>query len=143
MLDRAAIAALIPHQGAMCLLDGVRAWSDAGLTAFSRSHLDPGNPLRRDGQLAMVCGCEYAFQAAALHGALAAGGARQPAGRVVKLDLSRLAAGRLDDPDQGPLAISVELDHADAAGLAYRFAVAGQGGCLLEGRGVILLPASP
>ena len=143
MLDRAGIAALIPHQGAMCLLDGVRDWSAAGIAAFARSHLDPVNPLRRGGGLSAICGCEYAFQAAALHGALLCGFRPQPAGWIAGLQLSHLAAVRLDDPAHGTLAIGATLELADPAGLIYGFRVANQGGTpLLEGRATIVMRAT-
>lgn len=141
MLDRDAIAALIPHAGAMCLLDSVQAWSADRIAATSRSHLHPGNPLRRDGRLAAVCGCEYAFQAAALHGALLAGGVRQRAGFLAGLQLGVIGAERLDDPALGTLAVEAVLELADPGGLIYRFRVAsGTGAVLLEGRGTIVLP---
>jgi predicted hotdog family 3-hydroxylacyl-ACP dehydratase len=140
VLDRTVIESLIPHKGAMCLLDGVCAWSRHAITAFSRTHLDDTNPLRRGGVLSVIAGCEYAFQAAALHGALMDGGTPQPPGRVVKLALDRITSGRLDDPELGILAITAELEHAGLSGLVYRFGVAGeQGRPLLSGRGVIAL----
>lgn len=143
MLDRAAIAGLIPHQGAMCLLDGVRAWSVAHIEAFARSHLDPANPLRRAGRLAAVCGCEYAFQAAALHGALCAGGVAQPAGWLAGLQLGFVGADRLDDPALGTLTVVASLELSDPGGLIYGFRVsAGDATLLLEGRGTIVLPAT-
>jgi predicted hotdog family 3-hydroxylacyl-ACP dehydratase len=141
MLDRAAIRALIPHQGAMCLLDDVRDWSATRIAATGRSHLDPANPLRRDGRLAAVCGCEYAFQAAALHGALAAGGIPQPAGWLARLQIGRLGATRLDDPARGTLLVEAMLELAEPGGLIYGFRLTDeQGAVLLEGRGTIVLP---
>jgi len=141
VLGRDVIRALIPHQGAMCLLDGVRDWSERRIAAFARSHLDPANPLRRAGRLAAVCGCEYAFQAAALHGALLAGGTPQPAGWLVGLQLGRIGATRLDDPALGTLSIEAVLELADPGGLIYGFRVmAEDDAVLLEGRGTIVLP---
>ncbi len=141
MLDRDAIRALIPHQGAMCLLESARAWSATRIAASARSHLDPANPLRRNGRLAAICGCEYAFQAAALHGALMGGGVPQPAGRLAALRLGRIAAARLDDPALGTLAVEAVLELADPGGLIYDFRLADvRGNTLLEGRGTIVLP---
>jgi predicted hotdog family 3-hydroxylacyl-ACP dehydratase len=140
-IDPDSIRALIPHQGAMCLLDRVREWSATRIAATASSHLDPGNPLRRDGRLAAICGCEYAFQAAALHGALLAGGVPRPAGRLAALQLGRIAAARLDDPAFGMLAIEATLELADPGGLIYGFRVASEAGTvLLAGRGTIVLP---
>ncbi|MEK6297982.1 MAG: hydroxymyristoyl-ACP dehydratase, partial [Paraburkholderia tropica] len=49
-LDRAWIAAHIPHSGAMCLLDSVEAWDDAQIRCLATSHLDTHNPLRANGR---------------------------------------------------------------------------------------------
>ena len=84
MLTRARILELIPHKGTMCLLDEAVGWSDAKITCRARSHLSPDNPLRRNGGLAGLCGIEYGLQAAALHGAIVAGGP-QPAGYLAAL----------------------------------------------------------
>ena len=141
MLDRDAICALIPHQGAMCLLDGVNEWSATRIAASARSHLDPANPLRRDGRLAAICGCEYAFQAAALHGALLAGGVPRLPGRLAGMQLDHMGAVRLDDPALGTLAVEAVLELADRGGLIYGFRLADtHGTVLLAGRGTIVLP---
>jgi predicted hotdog family 3-hydroxylacyl-ACP dehydratase len=141
MLDRDAIRALIPHQGAMCLLETVRDWSATRIAATASSHLDAHNPLRRDGRLAAICGCEYACQAAALHGALLAGGAPQPAGWLAGLQLGRIGVARLDDPALGALAIEAVLELADPGGLIYGFRLTSeQGTALMEGRATIVLP---
>ena len=79
------MAGLVPHAGAMVLLDRVEAWDAETVQCRARSHLDPANPLRRAGRLAACCGIEYALQAAAVHGALLAGGVAQAAGYVAAL----------------------------------------------------------
>ena len=140
MLDRSGIAALIPHQGAMCLLDRVAAWSDTDIVCHAVSHLDPANPLRRQGRLSTVCGVEYALQAAALHGALR-GGAPQPAGWLAALRSVSIHRPRLDEAGLGRLRIEAHREHGGAAGLIYRFRLlAEDGGLLAEGRATIALP---
>ncbi len=140
MLDRAAILALIPHQGAMCLLDTVADWSDRDILCRSASHLDAANPLRRDNRLAAVCGVEYGLQAAALHGALR-GGAPQPAGYVAALRGLEFHIDRLDDAALGILGVTARLEQADAAGMIYSFCLASASGRrLLAGRGIVALP---
>jgi predicted hotdog family 3-hydroxylacyl-ACP dehydratase len=84
-LDRGAIARLVPHGGAMCLLDRALFWDADSIVCEADRHRDPANPLRRDGRLPAVCGVEYALQAMALHGALLASGAAQPAGYLSSL----------------------------------------------------------
>ena len=72
MLDRTAIAARIPHQGDMCLLDTVRDWNASIIQCTASSHRRADNPLRNDAQLGIAAGIEYAAQAMALHGGLLA-----------------------------------------------------------------------
>ena len=66
----AEIAALIPHQGRMNLLDAVLACSPQAITCRARGHGRADHPLRLDGLLPAPVGIEYAAQAMALHGAL-------------------------------------------------------------------------
>jgi predicted hotdog family 3-hydroxylacyl-ACP dehydratase len=135
------IAALIPHQGAMCLLDRVLDWDADRIACAARSHLDPANPLRRAGGLAMLCGAEYALQAAALHGALRDGRA-QPAGYVAALRDLVLHAARLDDPAWGELRVAARLERREGAGMVYALAVRTEDGApLLDARAVIAVPA--
>ncbi len=82
MLDHAGIAARIPHQGAMCLLDAVVDWSETAISCRAVSHADPANPLRADGRLGAAAGIEYAAQAMAVHGALLAAASERPAPRL-------------------------------------------------------------
>jgi predicted hotdog family 3-hydroxylacyl-ACP dehydratase len=125
----------------MCLLDGVSDWSPHRIAAHTRAHLDPANPLRCGGRLAAVCGCEFAFQAVALHGALIAGGVSQPAGWLAGLQLESIGAAWLDEPAFGTLSVDATMQLADAGGAIYGFAVMAQDGAvLLQGRATIVLP---
>jgi predicted hotdog family 3-hydroxylacyl-ACP dehydratase len=143
MLTRAQIAALIPHQGAMCLLDAALRWNATGIDCRATSHLDPANPLRLAGRLGIACGIEYGLQAAALHGALAEGSA-QPPGYLAGLRDVAFGAERLDDPAHGPLAVSAELERREAAGLIYAFRIAAEDGrALVAGRATIMLRRAP
>lgn len=138
-LDRDGIASLIPHQGGMCLLDRAETWTPRALHATARSHLNPHNPLRRDGRLGIVCGAEYGLQAAALHGALLTAAAAARRGYVASLSLERIRAARLDDPSFGLLNIRVSLELDDPGGTIYGFTLhTADGRLLLEGRGSIL-----
>jgi predicted hotdog family 3-hydroxylacyl-ACP dehydratase len=140
MLDRSRILALIPHQGAMCLLDDVTEWTPARILCHTRSHLDPANPLRRQGRLGMVCGLEYALQAAALHGALLAGETPQPAGYLAALRDVALHTRFLDDPTLGTLQVEATLEQLDTNGLIYTFRLTAETGTpLASGRGTIAL----
>jgi predicted hotdog family 3-hydroxylacyl-ACP dehydratase len=137
-LDTSAIARLVPHGGAMCLLDRALAWEAEGILCESERHRDPAMPLRRDGLLPAICGVEFALQAMALHGALTAA-APQPMGFVSSLRELNLGAIRLDDIP-GPLRIEAFTLVAEAGGFIYRFTVSGGGRVLLAGQAAVILP---
>ncbi len=135
------IAALIPHAGAMVLLDRVVRWDSESIVCAARSHLDPANPLRHAGRLACLCGVEYALQAAALHGALLADGQAQRAGYAASLRTVVMHAARLDDPALGDLSVRSVLASQESFGMVYDFAVASAAGArLVAGRFSIALP---
>ena len=69
-LGPADVAGLIPHAGAMRLIDRVDAVSDDLIACAARSHLSPDNPLRLAGRLPVSAALEYAAQAMAIHAAL-------------------------------------------------------------------------
>ena len=141
MIQGAALAAMLPHAGAMVLLDAAVAWDAARLLCRTRSHLDPGNPLRRDGRLSAICGAEYGFQAAALHGAMLAGGLAQAAGYVARLRDAECLVERLDDPAIGVMAVEAVKEHGEAGGMLYALRLWGSAGTpLLRGRFSIALP---
>ena len=139
MIAGAALRALLPHAGAMCLLEDVSDWSMQAISCSAASHLSPDNPLRRAGQLSPLCGAEYGLQAAAIHGALRDGGRAQPAGYLSGLTLSHIGVSRLDDPALGRLRVEARIELADHRGLIYGFILrATDGLLLLQGRGTIL-----
>jgi predicted hotdog family 3-hydroxylacyl-ACP dehydratase len=140
-IDRDSIAALIPHSGGMVLLDRVVSWDQGRITCRTRSHLDPANPLRRAGRLAAACGIEYALQAAALHGGLAAGGTAQQAGFLAALRDVTVHFERLDDQAIGDLHVEARLERHEEGGSIYALELRSQvGRVLLSGRAVIALP---
>ena len=130
-LDHAAIAARIPHQGAMCLLDSVLHWDDSHITCRAHSHRDAGNPLRSGslGALGSANGIEYAAQAMAVHGALLAGMDAAPAaGYLASVREVRWQCARLDDIADD-LLIHVQRLSGDALTVMYQFRIeAGRGG---------------
>ncbi len=143
MIDAAVIAFLLPHAGAMVLLDRVEHWGLHAIVCRAGSHLRQNNPLRRDGRLASVHGIEYGMQAAALHGALVAGGQRQQIGFLANLRGIVLHVERLDDPGLGPLGIEARLERREVGGLIYGFDVRADGGRpLVSGRATISLRRS-
>ena len=71
-LDHAGIEALVPHRGAMCLLDRMVSWDESRIECLATGHRDPAHPLRSRSGLMAGTAIEYAAQAAALHGGLVA-----------------------------------------------------------------------
>ena len=138
-LGRGAIARLVPHGGAMCLLDRALSWDAEDIACEADRHRDEDNPLRRDGRLPAICGVEYALQAMALHGALLAEGAAQPAGYLSSLRDVSVGAERLDAV-AGPLGVRARALAAEAGGFIYRFEVEGEGRILLMGQAAVILP---
>lgn len=137
---REAIARLIPHQGAMCLLERVTACDAECIACESTTHGDPRHALGRDGGLPAVCGLEYALQAMALHGALTAGGTPQPPGYLSALRGVRLGTAVLHDA-ASPLRITATALVAEARGFIYRFAITSDDDrMLLGGQATIIIP---
>ncbi|MEJ0070364.1 MAG: 3-hydroxylacyl-ACP dehydratase [Pseudomonadota bacterium] len=138
MLNGDQIRRLIPHSGAMCLLERVVDWTAEAITCTSRSHGSPDNPLRHDGRIGAVCGIEYGLQAMAVHGALVAD-ARQPVGYLVRLGDVALSVGFLDELG-AELTVRAELVQSLARGYSYGFAVSGDAGAArIHGRATIAL----
>ncbi|WP_298231954.1 hydroxymyristoyl-ACP dehydratase [uncultured Azohydromonas sp.] len=139
VLEREDIAARIPHQGRMCLLDRVRAWDAASVTCTAASHRDPDNPLRSAGGLPSPCAIEYAAQAMALHGALVApaeGGPRP--GFLASVRDARFAVARLDLLP-GELEIRVRRLAGTGSQVLYQFQVSSDGAPVAEGRAAVVL----
>ena len=136
--DRAWIAAHIPHQGSMCLLDSVIEHDAQQLRCLAVSHRSPDNPLRAHGRLAAACGIEYAAQAMAVHGALLADGAAPRPGFLASVRNAVLHVGRLDDLAEDLIVEAVRVT-GDSGTVLYDFALRAGDRLLLEGRAAIVL----
>ena len=140
LLDRAGIAARIPHAGSMCLLERLDAWDREHIVCCASSHRDLNHPLRTASGLLSPCAIEYAAQAMALHGALIgadAGSAATP-GYLASARAVRLHRLRLDDLD-GDLRIEARRGAGDARQILYTFAVSHAGEPVAEGRATVVL----
>lgn len=142
MLARDEILPLIPHAGAMCLLDATQSWNADGIICISTRYARPDNPLRRvDGTLGASCLIEIASQAMALHGRLRAADTAPPRpGLLVSLRDVTLHIATLDGR-QGPLTINARQLLGDAHGASYEFNVRASGEILAEGRATVLFEA--
>jgi len=157
-LDHAWIAARIPHQGSMCLLDRVLEWDENRIHCAAVGHRAGDNPLRAHGRLASACGIEYAAQAMAVHGALcavAAAGARTtrsiedidlvagspPVPRMGMLTSVRgvdLHVARLDDIATD-LIVQAERVSGDLNAIVYGFTLQAAARVLVSGRATVIL----
>jgi len=141
MIDRARIAALIPHADSMCLLDQVIDWNEGSIRCRAVSHRDPGNPLAVAGRLGAACGVEYAAQAMALHGGLTgAVDGRPAAGYLASLRALVLRVDRLDDL-AGDLIVEARRLAGEASSVSYQFSLSHAGTLLLSGRAAVILDA--
>lgn len=141
-MDRAAIAQRIPHQGRMCLLEGVAHYDDAGIVCTASSHLQADNPLRHAGVLGAALGVEYAAQAMALHCALLAGDApRAASGYLTSVRALELHAPTLDE-EALPLRIEASRLACNGGTAMYHFAICAGERLLLQGRLAAVLDAA-
>ena len=150
-LGHDGIAALIPHSGAMCLLDRLCAWGPQRIACRATNHRDAAHPLRSASGLLAPVAIEYAAQAMALHGAPIGQAAGTPAtpgylasARSVQLHVLRLDdlplqgdADERDEPDE--LHIEATRLAGDARQILYAFSVTHQGRPVAEGRAAVVL----
>lgn len=140
-LNKAEIAALLPHSGAMCLLDEVTQWDATSIRAASRSHLDPDNPLRWRGSIPALSTVEYAAQAMAAHGALAGAVAGRPkVGYLVSLRGVACTVATLDALE-GDLTVDAQHVAGDAERVMYAFSVRVGDREVLSGKATVVLDA--
>ena len=139
LIGKKELEEMIPHSGAMCLLEGVVSWDEASICCVATSHTETNNPLRARGHLHALCGVEYVSQAMAVHGWLAGGIVRRPdAGYLVSLRDLECQVDRLDALD-GELMIEAERLMGDKEQVVYRFKVSHEGSVLLSGRAAAVL----
>ena len=136
-LGRDAIARLLPHAGAMCLLEAVVAWDADSITCRATSHRDPANPLRSAGGLSAIVGVEYAAQAVAVHWGLLHPSAPSE-GYLASLRDVECFAERLDS-QAGELSVHAAQVAAESGRLLYDFRIEAGGRELLKGRLSVVL----
>ncbi|HEX7917609.1 phosphotransferase [Rudaea sp.] len=130
---------LIPHRGAMSLLDSVLDWDDERIHLTAISHTRADNPLRSDGLLRALHLCEYGAQAMAVHGGLLAqrqGKVAAP-GFLVSLRGVQLHVARIDDLP-GALDVHAMKLLDGGSSWQYEFRVEHEGRLLAEGRAAVI-----
>ncbi len=131
------IAALVPQQGAMCLLDEILSFDEHSVVCRTASHQSPGNPLRCDGRLPAIAAIEYGAQAMAVHGALHSEQS-VPNGLLAGARAVRCHARYLDE-ESGPLTVRAERLVVEGSRLLYAFAIEGAESELVSGRIAVVL----
>jgi predicted hotdog family 3-hydroxylacyl-ACP dehydratase len=132
------IAALIPHAGAMCLLERIEHWDDTSVTVATTTHRDPANPLASRLGLRAIHLCEYGAQAMAVHGGLTAKarGERAQPGLLVSLRDVSLGCDFVQDLE-GELLVEARRLHASGTAWQYEFRVTHAGKLLAQGRAMV------
>jgi predicted hotdog family 3-hydroxylacyl-ACP dehydratase len=138
-IDRAGIEKLVPHAGAMCLLDGVTDWGPESIACTSAAP-GPRHPLARAERVPAIAAAEYAAQATAVHGALLESAGRPRSGLLATLMDVRLAAAVIA-ADGGDLAIKADLLSRSAGGCLYSFEVSNANTPIASGRLLVALLA--
>ena len=138
LVGRERIAALIPHQGEMCLWDEVLDWDAHCIRLSTARHRDPVHPLRSHDRLRAVHLCEYGAQAMAVHGGLRASGGTVTPGVLVALRDVQLHVARIDDLG-GDLECEARVLAEDGASQQYAFRISHDGTLLAEGRAAVML----
>jgi predicted hotdog family 3-hydroxylacyl-ACP dehydratase len=142
-LDRAGIAAHVPHRGTMCLLDAMESCSADTIVCRIANHADTRNALRLGGVLPAASALEYAAQAMALHGSLAAPVRAPSAGFLASARDLQLHVARLDTAP-GPLRVCAQRLAGDSGQAMYRFELRdGAARLLVEGRTTVVLDTPP
>ena len=125
---------LLPHRGAMCLLDSVLHWDTRTISCTASSHYDRSNPLRRPEGLETICGLEYAAQAMGVHIGLTTSSNRGTAiGYVGAIKTAKLHVPYLD-VFKSNLEIYSEQQFFQETSFIYTFVMRAESRKLLEGR---------
>ncbi|MEO8485921.1 MAG: hydroxymyristoyl-ACP dehydratase [Betaproteobacteria bacterium] len=137
MIPALPIERMLPHAGAMVLVDEIVYADSMRIECATRAHLRPGFPLAAEGRISSLCGIEIAAQAMALHAAAADPAHRPRAGRLASVSDVELLHDRLDDAPT-PLRVEATLEVASGRGSAYRFVVSAAGRILVRGRALVM-----
>jgi len=142
MLEKNQIEGLLPHQGAMFLVDRVTTYDRDKITCMTRSHLSPTNPLRHENTLPAHAAIEYAAQAAGIHGGLLNRDlfpdAPAQMGYLAVISNAEWTVERLDDLSE-ELVIHALRSAVTPGGRAYRVRIEHAGQVIMTGDLVIAL----
>ncbi len=139
-MDKDAICRLLPHAGAMCLLDEIVAWDADSIHCRAHSHLAADNPLRDTRGLHALAALEYGSQGMAAHGALLGTGGPAPAGYLAGVRDLQLSVARLDQIAH-PLEIRATRLLSDTLSSIYDLQVQAGEHDVLRARATVMLQA--
>ncbi len=141
MHARTDITRLIPHQGAMCLLDNIESWDDDHIVCRSTSHRRLDNPLRDNSGLRALCAIEYGAQAIAAHAALLGmpNGGHIQWGVLASIRDVTTTLSHLHELD-GALTIRAHVVMTHDQGRIYDVTVTGDGRTVMTGRLSVMAP---
>ena len=142
MLDKSEIEMLLPHQGAMFLLERVTRFDRNEIECIASNHRDPNNPLRHFDCLPAHVAIEYAAQAAGVHGGLLNRKLRPDApaltGYLAVVSNLHWQVERLDDLP-GDLEIHARRTAIAPGGVAYHVEMTHHGRSIVSGDLIIAL----
>jgi predicted hotdog family 3-hydroxylacyl-ACP dehydratase/3-hydroxymyristoyl/3-hydroxydecanoyl-(acyl carrier protein) dehydratase len=138
-IGKTEIRRLIPHSGAMCLLDEVTEWDELSICCTSNTHRERTNPLRRGEHFSAIHAFEYGAQAVAIHGGLRAhaAGAVVPPGYLVALRDATMDVATLEQL-ASPLAVRAKRLFGDSADSVYECQVSAGDIPVAQGRVTII-----
>jgi len=139
-LTKEELSTFLPHAGAMRLIDRVESWDDARIRCHTRSHHDPGNPLRNGTRLEAVTGLEYAAQAMGVHVGLL-NRTQSTGGLIGYVGGLRDVVVSVDRLDECPAELTIDatrLFKGDNS-FIYQFAISFGGQDVMTGRASIFL----
>ena len=145
MLEKSQIEMLLPHQGAMFLLERVTRFDTDEIECTACSHGDRDNPLRHIDCLPAHAAIEYAAQAAGVHGGLLNQqlhrGAPAQVGYLAVVSNLHWQVERLEDLP-GDLTIHARRTAVTPSGCAYHVEIHNQGRSIMSGDLIIALETS-
>lgn len=132
-------AELVPHAGAMVLIDEVVDWNAEAVHCRSRIDQPADHPLSRGGRLPAEALGEFGAQAMAVHGGLLAPQGEPPRhGLLASMGKLDLAIGSIDRA--ATLDIRAMRLGGDSAGMVYEFSIAMAGHEVASGRATVMFP---
>ena len=139
-LTKEELSTFLPHAGAMRLIDRVESWDDARIRCHTRSHHDPGNPLRHGTRLEAVIGLEYAAQAMGVHVGLL-NQTRSTDGLIGYVGGLRDIVLSVDRLDECPAELTIDATRLFAGdnSFMYQFSISSGGRNVMTGRASIFL----